>query len=108
MLVSSSCPVFVIELNSVRNLKPVTVAEPSKACTVSSRSEVGIVSSNPTQGMDVWYVYACILFMLPCVSVEALRRADHSSKESYRLWNWSKWEKLNLDTVKYKKHGLSK
>jgi hypothetical protein len=43
------------------------------------------VCSNPTQGMDVWGVYVFILFVLSCVYVEALRRADHSSKESYRL-----------------------
>jgi hypothetical protein len=41
--------------------KPVTVAERSKACTAFARSEAGIVSSSPTQGMDVWYVYAFIL-----------------------------------------------
>jgi hypothetical protein len=35
----------------------------------------------PTQGMDVWCVY-----VLSCVQAAALRRADHSSKESYRLW----------------------
>jgi hypothetical protein len=33
----------------------------SKACTVFARSEAGIVGSNPTQGMDVWYMYVCIL-----------------------------------------------
>jgi hypothetical protein len=32
---------------------PVTVAERSKACTVFSRSEAGILGSNPTQDMDV-------------------------------------------------------
>jgi hypothetical protein len=40
---------------------PVTVAEQSKACTVFSRSEHGIVDSNPTESMDVWYVYVFIL-----------------------------------------------
>jgi hypothetical protein len=40
---------------------PVTVAEQSKACTVFTRSEVGIVGSNHTQVMDVWYVYMFIL-----------------------------------------------
>jgi hypothetical protein len=40
----------------------VTVAEQSKVCTVFSRSETGIMGSNPTQGMDVWYV-----FVLSCV-----------------------------------------
>jgi hypothetical protein len=43
-------------------LKPVTVDERAKACTVFARSEAGIVGSNPTQGMDVWRVYAFILF----------------------------------------------
>jgi hypothetical protein len=33
-------------------------------------------------------VCVCVysVFVLPCVSVAALRRADHSSKESYRLY----------------------
>jgi hypothetical protein len=35
--------------------------------------------------MDVWYVYVFFLFMLSCVKVDAFRRADHSSKESYRV-----------------------
>jgi hypothetical protein len=39
----------------------VTVAELSNACTAFARSETGIVGSNPTQGMDVWCVYAFIL-----------------------------------------------
>jgi hypothetical protein len=36
----------------------------------------------------VCLVYVCVysVFVLSCVYVEALRRADHSSKESYRLW----------------------
>jgi Na+-translocating ferredoxin:NAD+ oxidoreductase RnfE subunit len=41
---------------------PVTVAERSKACTVFARSEAGIVGSNHTQGMNVWCLYACVLF----------------------------------------------
>jgi hypothetical protein len=44
------------------------------------------MGSNPTQGM-VRCVYAFILFVLSCVEAVALRRADHSSKESYRLEN---------------------
>jgi hypothetical protein len=42
---------------------PVTVAERSNACTVFPRLEAGIVGSNPTQGMDVWYVCAFILYL---------------------------------------------
>jgi hypothetical protein len=62
---------------------PVTVAERSKAYIVFARSEPGIVGSNPTQGMDVQCLCMCVF----CVSVqvEDLRRADHPSKESYRL-----------------------
>jgi hypothetical protein len=42
------------------------------------------VGSNPTQDMDVGVcVYS--VFMLFCVYVAILRRADHSSKESYCL-----------------------
>jgi hypothetical protein len=52
-----------------------------KACTVFARSEAGIVGSNPTQGMAV---YVCAFFCV-CVQVEALRRADHPPKKSYRL-----------------------
>jgi hypothetical protein len=40
---------------------PVTVAERSEACTVFARSEAAIMGSNPTQDMDVWYVYMFIL-----------------------------------------------
>jgi hypothetical protein len=46
---------------------PVTVAERSKAWTVFARSEAGIVYSNPTQGMDVWYVYVFIVFVFSCI-----------------------------------------
>jgi hypothetical protein len=35
-----------------------------------------------------YLVCVCVhsVFMLSCVQITALRRADHSSKESYRLW----------------------
>jgi hypothetical protein len=49
-------------------------------------SDAGIMSSNPTQGVDVWCVCVYSVFVLSCVYVAALQRADHSSKESYRLW----------------------
>jgi ABC-type thiamine transport system substrate-binding protein len=39
----------------------------SKACTAFTRSEAGIVGSNPTQGMDVWCAFFCV-----CVQVRAL------------------------------------
>jgi hypothetical protein len=47
----------------------VTVPERSKACTVFARSETGIVGSNFTQGMSVWYVYAFI----PCLCCSVFR-----------------------------------
>jgi hypothetical protein len=56
--------------------QPVTVAARSKA-----GSDVG---SNPTQGKDVCECI-CSVFVLLCVNAAALRRADISSKESYRL-----------------------
>jgi hypothetical protein len=43
------------------SLFSVTVAVRSKTCTVFARSEAVIVGSNPTQSMDVWFVYAFIL-----------------------------------------------
>jgi hypothetical protein len=70
----------------IRILVPITVAARSKAWTVFARSDAGIVGSNPAQGMDVWDVYGFILCLLSYVQVAALRRADHSSKEPYRLW----------------------
>jgi hypothetical protein len=67
---------------------PVTVAERSKACTVFARSEAGIVDSNPTQGMDVWCVCVCVCACARgffCIEVNALRRADHPPKGTYRM-----------------------
>jgi hypothetical protein len=51
----------------------------SKVRTVFARSDTGIVGSNSTQRMDV-----CVCVYSVSVVV-ALRRADHSSKESYSL-----------------------
>jgi hypothetical protein len=58
------------------------VAARSEAWNVFARLNTGIVGSNPARGMDI-----CMrLFCLCCpVKVAALRRADHSSKESYQL-----------------------
>jgi hypothetical protein len=53
---------------------PVTVAEHFKACTVFPRLEAGIVGSNPTQGMDVSYVYVFILCL--CCPVFRLKPCD--------------------------------
>jgi hypothetical protein len=41
-----------------RIVRPVTVAERSKACTLFARSEAGIMGSNPTEGTDVWCLRA--------------------------------------------------
>jgi hypothetical protein len=40
------------------------------------------------------FVYVCVFFCV-CVEVEALRRADHPSKESYRLSLIIKLRKLS-------------
>jgi hypothetical protein len=60
------------------------VAARPKAWKVFARSNAGIVGSNPTQDMD-----ACVclfsVFVLSCIKVAALRWADLSSKEPYRL-----------------------
>jgi hypothetical protein len=41
--------------------EPVAVAERSKACTLFARSEAGIAGSNPTESMNIWYVYVFVL-----------------------------------------------
>jgi hypothetical protein len=53
---------------------PITIAARSKAWTVFARSDAGIVGSNPTQGIDVWCVYAFILCL--CCHVFRLRLCD--------------------------------
>jgi hypothetical protein len=57
-----------------------------KTWTVFGRSNAGIVGSNTIHVMDIC---VCVdsVFVLSCVQVEALRRADHSSKVSCRLRN---------------------
>jgi hypothetical protein len=77
---------YILIFMCLDSKRPVMAAEWSKACTVFARSEAGIVCSNPTQGMDVWCLCVCLCaFFSVCVQVEALRRADHPPKESYRL-----------------------
>jgi hypothetical protein len=54
-----------VKLVKLITLKPGTVAERSKGCTLFARSERGLVGSKPTQGMNVLYVYAfnlCLCF----------------------------------------------
>jgi hypothetical protein len=62
---------------------PITVAARSKTWTVSARSNAGIVG---WISLEAW-TSVCVhsVFVLSCVSVAALRRADPPSKESYRL-----------------------
>jgi hypothetical protein len=48
-------------LTSFLNRRIFTVAERPEACIVFARSEAGIMGSNPTQCIDVWYVYEFIL-----------------------------------------------
>jgi hypothetical protein len=60
-------------------LLPITVAAQSEAWNVFVRSNAGIVVSNPTQGMDVCVCLFCV-YVLSCVQVTALRRADPPSK----------------------------
>jgi hypothetical protein len=62
---------------------PTIVATRSKAWIVFLRSNTGIVGSNPTQTHGC--LCAFILFVLSCVQVGALRRADPLCKESYLL-----------------------
>jgi hypothetical protein len=75
--------------------QPVTATERSKACTVFARSKAGIVGSNPTQGMDVWCVYAfilCLCFLVfrykPCDDLTTRSRSptvcknDHETEKS--------------------------
>jgi hypothetical protein len=68
-------------LIAIQNL-PVTMATRIKASTAFGCSNIGIVCSNLTRGMNVC-VYS--VFVLSCVQVVTLWRADPSSKESYRL-----------------------
>jgi hypothetical protein len=67
-----------------------TVAARSKTWTVFVRSNIGIVGSNATQGMDVCVSLLCVYDVLS--KAAALRRADPLSKEFYRscikLRNW--------------------
>jgi hypothetical protein len=54
---------------------------------VFTRPNTDIISSNPTQGMDI-----CLSLFCVCVYVAVLRRAAPPSKEFYRLSNTKKLE----------------
>jgi hypothetical protein len=83
------CSTFCFKLCKINTelyemLMEVTVAKRSKACTVFTHSEAGIVGPNPTQGIDAWRICVCVCvcgrahaFFCVCVQVEALRWADH-------------------------------
>jgi hypothetical protein len=62
--------------------EPITVAARSKAWIVFARSSTGVLDSNLTRDTEVCVF---ILFVLFCLKVVSLRRADLPSKESYRL-----------------------
>jgi hypothetical protein len=84
---------------------PVTVAERSKACTVFARSEAGIVGSNPTQGMDVWYVFilclGCPVFsQRPCDEPITRARSSTVCKMIMKLKNQRAGPKGAVEPVK--------
>jgi hypothetical protein len=54
-----------------------------KPITAAARSKVGIVGSNPTQGIDAVVRLFCVCVVM-CLS-SGLATADTPSKESYRL-----------------------
>jgi hypothetical protein len=74
---------------------PITEAERSKARNVFARLNTEIMGSNPTRGMDVCVRLFCVCVVLcrerPC------DRADHSSKEPYRLFTTSIISELILN-----------
>jgi hypothetical protein len=78
-------PVHRLRIRGAIPSLPITVTARSEAWTLFSRSNAGIMGSNPNQGMDVCILCVYSVFLLFCVQVAALRRADHSSRESYRL-----------------------
>jgi hypothetical protein len=73
-------------------LVSLTAAARSEVWTVFACSNIGIVGSNPTRGMDVCVSLLCVCVVL-CVAA-ALRHADPPSEESYRLHvgsrNWKR------------------
>jgi hypothetical protein len=69
---------------------PITVASLPKAWTVFSRSNIGIVGSNPTQGMDVCVGLFCVCVVL-CVGIglaTGWSPVQGVQPTEYRLRNW--------------------
>jgi hypothetical protein len=66
-----------VSLGTQPSLMPIIVASQSKAWTVFALSDTGIVG----------WIFVCVysVFLLSCMQVAALRRADPTSKEFYRL-----------------------
>jgi hypothetical protein len=64
--------------NFIREYKPVPAAALCTAWILAT----GVVGFNPTQGM---HVCPCLSLLCGPVSVEALRRADPPSRQSYRM-----------------------
>jgi hypothetical protein len=71
---------------------PTTVGARSKAWTVFACSNAGIVSSNPTPGMDVCILLFCVCVVL-CVGrglATGWSRVQGVLPTGYRLGNWKK------------------
>jgi hypothetical protein len=67
--IASDCFFFIfVSYVLVISRSPVTVATRSKAWTVFARSEAEIEGSNPTQGMDVWYMRLFCVLVVLCLS----------------------------------------
>jgi hypothetical protein len=68
---------------AINGVWPITVAARSKPLNIFTRSNAGIVGSNPNQGKDFCLVCVYSVFVLFCMKVEAFRRANLPSNESY-------------------------
>jgi hypothetical protein len=94
-----SCEVFtavILRITAFWFMKPpIRMTARSKALTVFARWNSAVVGSNPTWGWMSVCVYS--VFVLSCVQVAALRRADPPSKESYCLCKDQETEKAAKD-----------
>jgi hypothetical protein len=68
----------------IYELQPITVAARSEAWTVFARSNAGIVSSNPTRGMDVSVRLFCLCFSVrrlqPCDRLIPVQETEKAAK----------------------------